>query len=53
VKHEKKSGIKRKLSARTAASSLNLITVDVLNEEKDYKPRETNNKNPEGAVSFL
>lgn len=27
--------------------------VDVLNEEKDYKPRETKNKNPEGQVSFL
>ena len=27
--------------------------VDVLNEEKDYKPREIKNKNPDGQVSFL
>ena len=25
--------------------------VDVLNEEKDYKPREIKNKNPDGQVS--
>ena len=44
---------KKKIVSPNRCKQFEFNPVDVLNEEKDYKPRETKNKNPEGQVSFL
>lgn len=48
-----KDGYKKKIVSPNRCKQFEFNPVDVLNEEKDYKPRETKNKNPEGQVSFL
>lgn len=44
---------KKKIVSPNRCKQFEFNPVDVLNEEKNYKPRETKNKNPEGQVSFL
>ena len=39
---------KKKIVSPNRCKQFEFNPVDVLNEEKDYKPRETKNKNPEG-----
>ena len=44
---------KKKIVSPNRCKQFEFNPVDVLNEEKDYKPRETKNKNPERRLLFI